>query len=860
MSLPIGTASSRPWTPEELAVAGQAVVLFGPDGKPARSDQYRQPWSVGPLEPWAVQWGARPPQSWEYPLSANRFFVPRSEEAIPSYKKLRWLADWCDYVRIAIEYRKDQFAAKQWAFQGRGARNSKQRRAELAKDIKTATEFWERPDRINGYDWPQWVKQVLEEMFVTDGLRLYKWRDLVGRLYALWQVSPDIMKPVKNTYGAITGWQQIIQGLPRTQYPVEDIVADQYSPRMNSDYGTSHLEDIAQTVEVAIRKIATELAMFTEGSVPIGFIQAPQGWAGKQIEAFQNFTNASLSGNDAAKVRLRVIPYGATYVPAKPFADMFNKEHEEALISRVCARFSINRAIFITTPNRSTTDTVESSLTDAGHQGAVQFIASVVNRITWEELGLTEIEWTPTDEASRDLVKQAQASKLYVDMGAVKAEEVREELGYDPIEEEDEDAGPNAQDLTLPVLQASVITVDEARAALKLPPLPNGEGARLVAFGEFITPKGAALKAAEAEEPKPEPKPVVPGGRLDATNAKPAPVAAAPAGSDSAPGLRGGDGTAANPDTAVEKRAPSFSAADLGGPDEETTDASSERAKWERFALKRVGRANVQKAAHEFTASVLSPWEAFGIRRALRKAESAREVTLIFKRAKRRLTTSAKEKAVRVLKAHVQTYLDAQRALVMDAARDALSKAKAKNYHAGKAGGQFQSHFRDATQHIWLGAAQDVADDLKDTTLDFDYFDRNALKYATTRGGELITEIDQTTLDTVEKLIAQGVENGWSIEDFAGRLEDSGLFGDTRSELIARTELAYAQNNGMLTTAKELGVSKVHVFDGNGCPACEDANGQVWDIEDAEENDLEHPNCERAFSPAVSEEQDEEAA
>jgi hypothetical protein len=850
-----------------MAVVGQAVVLYGPDGKPARSDQYKSPWGAGPLEPWAVQWGDRPPQSWDYPWSTNRIFTPRADEQIPSYKKLRWLADWCDYVRIAIEYRKAQFAAKDWAFQGRGARNSKQRRSELAKDIKTATDFWQKPDRINGLDWPQWVKQVLEEMFVTDGVRLYKWRDLLGRLYALFQVEPGLMKPIKNTYGVINGWQQVVFGVPRTQYPVEDIVTDQYSPRVNSDYGTSHLEDISQTIEVAIRKIATELAMFTEGSVPIGFIQAPQGWTGKQIEAFQNFTNASLAGNDAAKVRLRIVPYGAAYMPAKPYADMFNEAHEQALVSRICARFEINRSIFVTTPNRSSTETVESSLTDAGHQSGARYVAGIVNRVTWNELGLTEIEWALTDEASRDMVKQAQASKLYVDMGAIHAEEVREELGYDPDEVDDEDAGPNAQELTLPILQASLITVDEGRAALNLPPLPNGEGKRLVAIAEYITAKGAALKAAESEEVKPELQaPLAIAANAAAAKAATRPLLTEashrPTAKLEAPAVfPEPKAVVASAEQAVAK-AVSFSALDLGaGDDHETPDVSSERSKWERFALKRFGKANVQKAAYQFTAAALSPWESFGIKQALRKAESAREVTLIFKRARKRLTSSAKEKAVRVMKAHAQAYLDAQKTLVMDHARAALSKAKTKSVHDNKAAATFGSHFEDTAKNVWLGAAQDVADALRDTGLDFDYFDKNALAYAKARGGELITEIDETTLNSVEKLIAEGVENGWSIEDFAGRLEDSGLFGDTRSELVARNELRLAENNGLITTAKELGTTKLHCFDGDGCDVCAERNGEVFDIDEALQIEEDtHPNCVLAWSPAVSDEEDNEEA
>lgn len=67
---------------------------------------------------------------------------------------------------------------------------------------------------------------------------------------------------------------------------------------------------------------------------------------------------------------------------------------------------------------------------------------------------------------------------------------------------------------------------------------------------------------------------------------------------------------------------------------------------------------------------------------------------------------------------------------------------------------------------------------------------------------------------------------------------------------IAETEAVHAYNEATLTVAEANGLSTVYVTDGDDNDApCQEANGQVWTIEHARENRLEHPNCRRAFLP-----------
>ena len=171
---------------------------------------------------------------------------------------------------------------------------------------------------------------------------------------------------------------------------------------------------------------------------------------------------------------------------------------------------------------------------------------------------------------------------------------------------------------------------------------------------------------------------------------------------------------------------------------------------------------------------------------------------------------------------------------------------------------------------VFLLAAADAVEETPGGVIDWDYLDEKAAEYATTRGAELVGmrvmpdgtlvpnpnpewAISETTRDKVNDLLQRAMAEGWSPQTFADRLEETGVFNEARAEMIARTEVAIAQNRGQLATYKKEGFTHVLVYDGDYDPECQEADGQTWSIEDAEANPLEHPNCVRAFSPAPME-------
>jgi hypothetical protein len=127
-----------------------------------------------------------------------------------------------------------------------------------------------------------------------------------------------------------------------------------------------------------------------------------------------------------------------------------------------------------------------------------------------------------------------------------------------------------------------------------------------------------------------------------------------------------------------------------------------------------------------------------------------------------------------------------------------------------------------------------------------------AAAYGETRGGDLITDIDSTTQDRVQEIISNGVRDSLSDKEVADKLTP--LFGGDRADLIARTEMATAWNLGVVNTLKDAGEEYVFVTDGDSDEECQNADGEIWTLEEAEANPLEHPNCIREFRPLTSDE------
>jgi hypothetical protein len=148
--------------------------------------------------------------------------------------------------------------------------------------------------------------------------------------------------------------------------------------------------------------------------------------------------------------------------------------------------------------------------------------------------------------------------------------------------------------------------------------------------------------------------------------------------------------------------------------------------------------------------------------------------------------------------------------------------------------------------------------------LDWDPQDPFVDRWFTSYVGERITQIDETTRDTLRDELQSAFEDGKgeSVTELAGRLRDvvgdSAEMSPSRALTIARTETAIAYNHGALLAYGQNGIENVEVSDGDGDEECADADGQTWTLEEAMSDPVAHPNCVRSFSPVVDETPGEE--
>jgi hypothetical protein len=123
---------------------------------------------------------------------------------------------------------------------------------------------------------------------------------------------------------------------------------------------------------------------------------------------------------------------------------------------------------------------------------------------------------------------------------------------------------------------------------------------------------------------------------------------------------------------------------------------------------------------------------------------------------------------------------------------------------------------------------------------------REAVKYADARAGELLKDFAETTPEMLRATVAAAIEDGWSVGKLRNELRENYAFSPVRALSIARTETAIARRRGGLTSAKSAGAQKKRwIVDEEACVICQTNAGVGWiDIDDEfPEGDDPHPNC-----------------
>jgi HK97 family phage portal protein len=372
---------------------------------------------------------------WDFPVGYNTVYTPRSYETI-GFGELRALAESHDITRLAIETRKDQIEKLEWVIK---SRNPKHPAPDAALRIERLTEFWRKPDGEQPF--ATWLREALEDVLVLDAPAFEIRRNRGGDIIGLDIVDGSTIKVLLDDTGRrpqppAPAYEQVIHGRPWRLVSRDELIYMPRNPRPHKAYGFSPVEQIVMTVNIGLRRQAMQLQHFTEGNVPPGLLNAPDGWSPEQIRQFQEWFDSILAGNTASRTRLVWGPSGAEYQAFKeaPYKDDF----DEWLARIVCYAFSLPPTAFTPQVNRATAQTAQEAAVDEGLAPLTGWVKRLVDDVVQNRMGHGDLEFAWSNACSPDPKDQATILGSYVREGIYSLNEARNILGLAPVEGGDE--------------------------------------------------------------------------------------------------------------------------------------------------------------------------------------------------------------------------------------------------------------------------------------------------------------------------------------------------------------------------------------------------------------------------------------
>jgi hypothetical protein len=223
----------------------------------------------------------------------------------------------------------------------------------------------------------------------------------------------------------------VIHGRPWKLLTSDDLLYLPRNPRPHKAYGLGPVEQIVMTVNIALRRQAMQLQHFTEGNVPPGLLNAPDGWNVEQIRQYQEWFDTVLAGNTGARTRLVWGPSGAKYQPFKeaPYKDEF----DEWLARIVCYAFSLPSSAFTCQVNRATAETAQEAALSEGLAPLMGWVKRLADHVIQDRMGHADLEFSWADLRPIEPKEQAEILTIYVKEGIKTRNEARDLLGDDPL-------------------------------------------------------------------------------------------------------------------------------------------------------------------------------------------------------------------------------------------------------------------------------------------------------------------------------------------------------------------------------------------------------------------------------------------
>ena len=342
-----------------------ATVPFGP-GNPII------PGAINPVNPLT---GRPEPRRYEYQVAQNINIVPT--RLVP-FSTLRDAADSIDILRRCIEVTKAKMngldfdivlgadASEKIAAESGGdhVRAMAKAREKYTDEINRLREFWENPDKSNGYTWQDWINIAIEDILVIDALAVYPQPTVGGDLYGFQILDGSTIKPLIDDRGMRpmspnAAFQQILYGFPRSEFAATEedpkadgeFTSDQLAymvrnRRSTTVYGFSPVERALPLADIYLRRQQWIRAEYTDGVMPELMFTTDEDWGTNPdlLLAYERILNDDLAGQTEQRKRARLLPKGLTPIVNEGYGEKFKDTLDDYLVTSICGHFGVQPA------------------------------------------------------------------------------------------------------------------------------------------------------------------------------------------------------------------------------------------------------------------------------------------------------------------------------------------------------------------------------------------------------------------------------------------------------------------------------------------------------------------------------------
>ena len=433
-----------------------ATVPFGP-GNPII------PGAINPINPAT---GRPEPRRYEYQVAQNINIVPT--RLVP-FSTLRDAGDSIDILRRCIEVTKSKMngldfdivlgsdASEKIAAESGGdhVRAMAKAREKYTDEINRLREFWENPDKANGYTWQDWINIAVEDILVIDALAVYPQPTVGGDLYGFQILDGSTIKPLIDDRGMRplppnAAFQQILYGFPRSEFAATEedpkadgeFTADQLAymvrnRRSTTVYGFSPVERALPLADIYLRRQQWIRAEYTDGVMPELMFTTDEDWGTNPdlLLAYERILNDDLAGQTEQRKRARLLPKGLTPIVNEGYGEKFKDTLDDYLVTSICGHFGVQPAEIGFSP--------KSGLGGAGFsEGQAEngealgigplanWISKQLTNLSYTYLGMPrELEFKLMTSQRMDTEENARKNQIEVTSAGKSVNERRSELG-----------------------------------------------------------------------------------------------------------------------------------------------------------------------------------------------------------------------------------------------------------------------------------------------------------------------------------------------------------------------------------------------------------------------------------------------